>query len=146
MLVDDEPFNINALQGLMTVLKMQNMNLVDVCFGGEQAVALMQKAIDEDDPDRYGLIITDICMPFMDGCVAAKKIREMREEALRARNAIEHEDLLIIAVTGQFDPEYIERAKYHEIDEVFSKPISVGELGCVLLKFGYLSRIPNSIA
>jgi CheY-like chemotaxis protein len=68
MIVDDEVFNIYAIQGLMQVLGMPNeLQNVDVCYNGEQAVELVRKAIQEKDADRYSLILTDCSMPFMDG-------------------------------------------------------------------------------
>ena len=146
MLVDDEPFNINALHGLMTVLKMPHIDKIDASFSGEDAVALMQKAIAENDPDRYGLIITDICMPFMDGCVAAKTMREMRDAAVRDQIFSEESNLAIVALTGHCEPKYIERAKNHGIEEVYSKPFSALELGRLLKRFGYLGKIPEAVA
>ena len=38
-MVDDEPMNILALEGMMAALRMKRMDLVDKCFNGEMAVA-----------------------------------------------------------------------------------------------------------
>ena len=46
MLVDDEVFNIFAVQGLMRILGLDERVKVDVCYNGEQAVELVRKAID----------------------------------------------------------------------------------------------------
>ena len=67
MIVDDEIFNIVAIKGLMKVLGFDEFDLVDCCFNGEESVGLIQKAIDEDCPDRYLIVLTDCSMPFMDG-------------------------------------------------------------------------------
>ena len=67
MLVDDEVFNIIAVQGLMRILGLDEQVKVDVCYNGEQAVDLIRKAIEENEVDRYSLILTDCSMPFMDG-------------------------------------------------------------------------------
>jgi CheY-like chemotaxis protein len=68
MVVDDEVFNIYAIQGLMRILGMKyNLQNVDVCYNGEQAVELVRKALEECDNYRYSLILTDCSMPHMDG-------------------------------------------------------------------------------
>ena len=78
MMVDDEAFNLIAMQGLMRVLGLEDMaKKVDKCFNGEEAVQLVQNAIREGDPYRYSLILTDCSMPFMDGYDATKKIRKL---------------------------------------------------------------------
>ena len=82
MIVDDEVFNIFAIQGLMRVLGMPHeLKNVDVCYNGEQAVELVRKAIEEFETDRYSLILTDCSMPFMDGYQASKKIRKLLQSA-----------------------------------------------------------------
>ena len=99
MIVDDEVFNIVALKGLMKVLGFDQPDLVDACYNGEQAVELYQKAINEDCPDRYCLILTDCSMPFMDGYQASKRIK--------ALNLPTGFPLKIVAITGHVEPAYI---------------------------------------
>ena len=84
MVVDDEPFNIMAVTGMMVTLGMKMMHLIDKAANGEQAVALMEKAIQENDPNRYRLILTDLSMPFMDGFESSKRIIQMRNRAFRS--------------------------------------------------------------
>jgi len=91
MVVDDEVFNTVAIQGLMRVLGFTQMNLVDICYNGEQAVELIQKAIHEGAPQRYSLILTDCSMPFMDGYEASKKIRDLLQQCLRQQQPIDSE-------------------------------------------------------
>ena len=68
LLVDDEPFNIMAIEGMMKVVGFNDYEkYVDRCYNGEQSVAMFKKAVDEGEPNRYPLIITDCNMPFMDG-------------------------------------------------------------------------------
>ena len=76
--VDDEAFNILVIKGLMRVLGMQDIeSRVDCGYNGEQLVEFVQKAVDEGDPYRYSLILTDCMMPFMDGYEAVKRVRSI---------------------------------------------------------------------
>jgi CheY-like chemotaxis protein len=80
LVADDEAFNILVIKGLMRVLGMQDIDSkVDICYNGEQLVEHIQKAIDENDPYRYSLILTDCMMPFMDGYEATRRIRKLLE-------------------------------------------------------------------
>jgi PleD family two-component response regulator len=78
LVADDEAFNILVIKGLMRVLGMQDIDSrVDCCHNGEQLVEHVEKAISENDPYRYSLMLTDCMMPFMDGYEATKRIRKL---------------------------------------------------------------------
>ena len=142
MVVDDEPFNIKAIVGMMVTLGMPNRHIVDTCLNGEQAIELMQRAIDEGDPDRYGLILTDLSMPFMDGFEASRIMREIRETGLQRRiDSAATNSLVIIAVTGHSEPEYINKAFDNGIDELMPKPMTAVQLGRILVRYNYLRSI-----
>lgn len=111
MVVDDEPFNIMAVKGMMRVLKFDYRDLVDSCRNGEEAVRLMEKAIEDNDVNRYGLILTDISMPFMDGYESSKRMRQIRQQELRNQITQHQDKLVIIAVTGHAEPHYIKKAE-----------------------------------
>ena len=134
MVVDDEPFNIKAIVGMMLTLRMPNRHIVDTCLNGEQAIELMQKAVDEGDPDRYGLILTDLSMPFMDGYEASRRMREIRETGLRARINSADLNMVIIAVSGHSEKDYINKALDYGINELVPKPITAVQLGGILLR------------
>ena len=74
-MADDEPFNISALLGIMRVLGLKNADeLVDTCYNGQNLVDYVKKAVEEDDYQRYSLILTDCQMPIMDGYQATAGI------------------------------------------------------------------------
>ena len=121
ILADDEPYNIEVVIGLIKILGMRDVEkLIYVSNDGTETVDLVQKAIDEGDPFRYSLIITDCSMPEMDGYDSTKAIREM----LRYQEADEDQlSLKIVALTGHVEEEFIKKAYASGIDEVLSKPI-----------------------
>ena len=148
MVVDDEAFNIEAVKGLMKVLKFEaGSTITDYGYNGEQAVQMIEKAIQEDDIYRYQLILTDCSMPFMDGYESSKRIRKLIQVAERQRD-LNQEDcqyLKIFAITGHVEPEYIEKAKNCGIDKVFAKPLTAKLLGTILKEEGFINQIPPHI-
>ena len=153
MVVDDEVFNIYAIQGLMQVLGMPHeLENVDVCYNGEQAVDLVRKAIQENDADRYSLILTDCSMPFMDGYQASQKIRKLMQDTKIDDSQSNHEiqarvddQLQIIAITGHVEPEYIIKAHKHGINHVFPKPMPIVKLGHILMDKNFIKEIPKHL-
>jgi len=67
MVVDDEPFNVEAHVQILRMIGVKTSIQIDTCFNGREAVQLVQKAIDENQEDRYKLILTDCAMPVLDG-------------------------------------------------------------------------------
>jgi CheY-like chemotaxis protein len=134
--VDDEAFNILVIKGLMRVLGMQNIDSrVDCCYNGEQLVEHVQKAVDEGDPYRYSLILTDCMMPFMDGYEAVKRVRTMLKNHTRR-------SLCIIAVTGHVEKEYITKAENSGMDIVYPKPLPIVDLGLKLIDLNFIHELP----
>lgn len=81
LIVDDEAFNILVIKGLMRVLGMSDIeSRVDCGYNGEQLVEHVQRAVDEGDPTRYSLILTNCMMPFLDGYEAVKRVRQILSE------------------------------------------------------------------
>ena len=72
---------------------------------------------------KYDLIIIDMALPKMDGFESSRRI-------------IEHDkDALIIAVSANYSPEMIEKAKLVGIKEFLPKPVRVEELKRILVKY-----------
>ena len=82
LIVDDEPFN---LYGLENVLKLAITRfgysaeliekLVDQASNGKEAINMV-KSLYRDKGQLYGLIITDLSMPVLDGYDSAVQIRQ----------------------------------------------------------------------
>ena len=64
----------------------------------------------------YGLILTDISMPIMDGFESSEMIRDF----YRGKKVPQP---MIVACTGHVEEQYINKAWTHEIDEVVPKPV-----------------------
>ena len=86
--------------GIMKVLGVQNVEkIVDYCFNGQDLVDHVKKAIDDNDSQRYSLILTDCSMPIIDGYEAVKQIRDLLQN--------QDEKIKIIAASGHVEAEYL---------------------------------------
>ena len=78
MVVDDEKFNCDIIDGFLMIIGFQDRHQKTVyAYNGEQAVSEIRTAIEESDPFRFSLILMDCNMPFLDGYEATKRIRSM---------------------------------------------------------------------
>jgi len=75
----------------------------------------------------YGMLLTDLSMPEVDGYELASRIREM-ENGASAR-------LPIVAITGSLSDEEITKCKSVGMDDCLSKPIDMDELKRVLNEY-----------
>ena len=79
----------------------------------------------------------------MDGYEASKKIRNL---ILQAKQGIVIEkQLKIVAITGHIEPEYLQKASSHGINQVFPKPMPILELGAILLDLKFIKEIPKAL-
>ena len=120
-MVDDEPYNILAMQLNLDRLGIIDLeNFLDRSYNGLEALEKVQDSF-KDNSHIYGLILTDISMPVMDGFESSEKIRQFYRQ-----NRVPQP--MIIACTGHIEEEYIKKAWAHEIDEVIPKPINLETL------------------
>lgn len=85
----------------------------------------VQKAIEEEDPFRFQLILMDCNMPFLDGYEATKAIRRMFNNLSIPRE----QQPKIIAITGHVENEYVQKAIASGMDKVYQKPLPIQEFG-----------------
>ena len=117
------------------ILGLKNrQELTHFAYNGEQAVAKIQQALDECDPYRYGLVLMDCNMPFLDGYEATKIIRKM----FQSMDIKKEKQPKIMAITGHVEDEYVQKAIQSGMDRVFSKPLPVSEFGQLLYDMKYI--------
>lgn len=112
LLVDDESLIREAIS---ENIKWNDLGfeLIGACENGRQAI----ERIKEDTPD---LLITDICMPFVDGMELTKYVYE------------NYESVKVIIISGYDEFEYAKTAvKYHVLEYVL-KPVTSYELSELL--------------
>ena len=120
-MVDDEPFNILGMQVIMNQLDINGLlHYVDRAYNGQEAFSKVKDAFIYGQ-HTYGLILTDVSMPVMDGFELAEHVRSFYREYKAPQP-------MIVACTGHLEEEYIKRAWTCEIDEVIAKPIQAENL------------------
>ena len=130
-MADDEAYNIAAITSIMQVVGLQNTDqVVDTAFNGQQLVDYIQAAVDQNDPHRYAVVLTDCSMPVMDGYEASRQIRSLL--------AAHESSLKIIAVTGHVESEYVQKALDHGMDLVWPKPLQVSSLAQILHEYKFI--------
>ena len=73
LVVDDEKFNCDIIEGFLMILGfVQWKEQTIFAYNGEQAVDEIKKSIAENDSYRFSLILMDCNMPFLDGYEATK--------------------------------------------------------------------------
>lgn len=114
LLVDDE---ILVREAIRDKLKWNELGfeLVGDCENGKEAVAIIEK-------EEVDLVLTDICMPYMDGLELSKYLYES------------HQDIAIVIFSGYSDFEYAKKAIKYKVSEYILKPVTAMELSEVLTK------------
>lgn len=79
-------------------------------------------ALDAIDCERPDLIVTDICMAFMDGLELARIVSE------------QYRDMKVVIITGYEDFEYAKQAITYRVQEYLLKPINAREFTSLMLQ------------
>lgn len=75
LIIDDEPFNVIAIQLAISRVGMKGLSkYVDRAYNGLEALKKVKSAY-QNGNQVYGLIITDLSMPVMDGYEFVKEVR-----------------------------------------------------------------------
>jgi signal transduction histidine kinase/CheY-like chemotaxis protein/HPt (histidine-containing phosphotransfer) domain-containing protein len=107
LLAEDHPINQRVLVHQLGLIGFH----VDTAEDGQKALELFHRG-------RYGLVLTDLNMPVMDGFELARAIRRHESEALRAHTPI-------VALSANVMPEEAERCTAAGIDDFAGKPVSM---------------------
>ncbi len=108
LIIDDEPV---VREGIAATIDWPShgFDLVGICEDGREGIA----ALERDQPD---VVITDICMPFVDGLELAAWI------------AHRYPQIRTILLTGYDDFEYAQEAVRLQVSDFLLKPITADEL------------------
>ncbi len=114
LLVEDHPTNRAVLSRQLAMAGYQ----VDVAEDGLAALAALAKT-------RYGLLLTDIMMPRMDGYQLAQEVRENEATSGKPR-------LPILALTANALRGELERCRAAGMDDCIIKPVNIPDLDAKL--------------
>lgn len=116
---------------IQDILKRQLKKLeVEADFADNGLIAFEQLQKKE-----YGILITDLHMPEMDGYQLTSKLREMEEEN---KGILENSRLPIIALTADVQVSQKQSYLTYGFDECLLKPVSIGQLKQMLIRWGVI--------
>lgn len=113
LLVDDEALVREAISSNMAWEEL-GYELIGACKNGKEAMEFLKE-------NRVDLVITDICMPFVDGLELSKFVFES------------YPDSRVIIISGYNEFEYAKKAVKYRVAEYVLKPVTMAELSEVLL-------------
>jgi two-component system response regulator YesN len=114
LLVDDEALVRDAISTNMKWGEL-GYHLAGTCKNGKEAMEFL-------DGSPVDLVITDICMPFVDGLSLSRHIYE------------NHAETKVILLSGYNEFEYAKTAVKYQVMEYVLKPVTVAELNEILLR------------
>ncbi len=116
LVVDDNEMNCDVARGLLNCIGVE----ADTALSGEECLAMLKAG------EEYAAILTDHMMPQMDGVELMHHIRTLGGE---------YEQLPIILQTANAISGVREQMLLEGFDDFIAKPIQIGELQKVLLKY-----------
>lgn len=126
LLVDDE---VRIRDGVSKIIKWNDLGyeLIGACKDGKEAIEVIKS-------NRPDLVITDICMPYVNGIELAKYIYE------------NDPSIKVIILTGYDEFEYAKLAVTYQVMEYILKPVTSSELSETLTKIRKTLDIENTRA
>ena len=114
LIVDDDPFNILALESLLKVFNIH----IEKAFNGKDAIHMMEKRnnLEEHISMHYKLVFMDFNMPVMDGRDATKKLRQLMKEGKIVETKI-------VGCTAFNSKEDIQAGLHSGMKEILTKPV-----------------------
>lgn len=112
LLVDDEILVRDAIRENID-WKGMDCELVGDCENGQQAAEFVQN-------HEVDIVLTDICMPYMDGMELSHFLHD------------NYPDIIIVIFSGFGEFEYAKRAIQYNVSEYMLKPITAMELTKVI--------------
>ena len=141
LIVDDTPFNIVALEAMLTSLNIK----VETCFSGQEAIQLVQQRLllpqgkkNPSSPQMFKLILLDYSMPELDGPSTAKEIRRISGQSLENESQCLTAAPYICCLSAYQHEDYEEVALASGMNEFQTKPMSDDSLQNLLRKIGLL--------
>lgn len=114
LLVDDEALIREAISE-NTKWNDLGYELAGTCKNGKEAMEFIRQ-------NPIDLLLTDICMPHMDGMELTKFVHE------------EHQEIKVVIISGYDEFEYAKKAVQYQVAEYILKPVTAMELSQTLLK------------
>ena len=119
LLAEDNELNMEIAETFLTDAGVQ----ITKAYNGKEEVERYL----EQPAGTFDAILTDLMMPVMDGCEAAR--------AIRGSGRADAESIPIIALTANAFLEDAERVKREGMNEHLPKPLDVGKMLSVLAKY-----------
>ena len=119
LLVDDEILVRDAIRENID-WKAMDCELVGVCENGQEAAEFVKS-------QEVDIVLTDICMPYMDGMELSHYLHD------------NYPDIVIVIFSGFSDFEYAKKAIQYDVSEYLLKPVTAMELT------GVISRMKEKV-
>ena len=116
--VDDDPFNILALQKVLNHFGFQN---VDHASNGAEALKMIKEKAKSDCHNRYKIIFLDCCMPVLNGYETATEIRNLISKG-------EIPDQIIIGATANVESGNLSKCISSGMNDTVIKPLTKNHL------------------
>jgi len=114
LLVDDEILIRERIAGHIPWSEMGYV-LAGICEHGKEAVKIIEK-------EQIDLILTDICMPYMDGLELAQYVYERKK------------NIKVVIISGYDEFDYAKKALKYQVFSYVLKPVTASEMIGILKK------------